>query len=78
MLFRKRPDAYFPSHIFKKQEKGLRRWIILSYGEDPGKTTESEFQKMISAWKGYEAAAIEFLFVNWVLSEKERRNQKKK
>lgn len=78
MLFRERPDAYFPSHIVKKQEKGLRRWIILSYGGDPEKTSESEFQQMTTHWQGYEAAALEFLFVNWVLSEKERRNKEKK
>lgn len=72
MLFRNRTDAVFPSNKSKGKEKGHRRWIIMSYGGDPHDTTEEEFQQMIADWKGYEAAALEFLFVNWVLSEKEK------
>jgi len=75
MLFRDRTDAYFPSHIVKKREKGLRRWIILSYGGDPEKTSEDTFQNMIKNWKGYEAAALEFMFLNYVLGKKERENR---
>lgn len=73
MLFRHRTDAVFPSNKNKGKEKGYRRWIIMSYGDDPHNTTEEEFQQIISAWEGYEAAALEFLFVNWVLSEKEKK-----
>ncbi|MFU8860624.1 MAG: DNA-3-methyladenine glycosylase family protein [Cyclonatronaceae bacterium] len=73
MMFRNRTDAVFPSDIDKGQEKGLRRWIILSYGGDPNHTTDKQFQHMISDWKGYESCALEFLFVNWVLSEKQKR-----
>ncbi len=72
MLFRERTDAIFPSNKKKGEEKGLRRWIIMSYGGDPDNTNEKEFQKMITNWNGYEAAAIEFLFVNWIVSHKKR------
>ncbi|GAA5522159.1 hypothetical protein LQ318_10430 [Aliifodinibius salicampi] len=72
MLFRNRTDAVFPSNKSKGKEKGHRRWIIMSYGDDPNNTTEEEFQQMISSWEGFEAAALEFLFVNWVLNEKEK------
>ncbi|MGD8427350.1 MAG: hypothetical protein PVH63_06940 [Balneolaceae bacterium] len=77
MLFRNRTDASFPSNKSSGEEKGLRKWIILSYGGDPDSISENEFKKMISDWKGFEASALEFLFVNWVLSEKERKQQKK-
>lgn len=73
MLFREKTDAVFPSNITKGEEKGLRRWIILSYGGDPSHTNDKEFQSMIKNWKGYEAAAIEFLFVNWVISSKKKK-----
>ena len=72
MLFREHTKAVFPSNMQKREEKGLRRWIIMSYGGDPSHTTEEQFLKMISAWKGYEASAIEFLFVNWVISQKKK------
>jgi len=75
MLFRNRTDAIFPSNKSSGKEKGHRRWIIGSYGGDPNNTSEETFQNMISSWKGYEAAALEFLFVNWVLSEKERKQK---
>jgi len=70
MLFRERTDAAFPSNQKKGEEKGLRKWIIMSYGGDPSDTSEDEFQEMISNWKGYEAAAIEFLFVNYMIGRK--------
>lgn len=70
MLFRNRTDAVFPSNQTKGEEKGLRKWIILSYGGDPTKTSEKQFQKTIKNWKGYEAAAIEFLFVNYMVEKK--------
>ena len=70
MLFRERTDAVFPSNIKKGEEKGLRKWIIMSYGGDPTDTSEKEFQGMISNWQGYEAAAIEFLFVNYMIGRK--------
>lgn len=73
MLFRERTDAVFPSNKNKGEEKGLRKWIIKSYGGDPGKVEEQEFQQMISNWEGYEAAAIEFMFVNWVISQKRKK-----
>lgn len=73
MLFREQTDAAFPSNITKGEEKGLRRWIIMSYGGDPSNTSEEKFQSMIKNWKGYEAAAIEFLFVNWVISSKKKK-----
>ena len=73
MLFRERPDAVFPSNKKKGKEKGHRRWIILNYGGDPDNTSETEFQEIIKNWQGYEAAALEFLFINWVLREKEKK-----
>lgn len=78
MLFRERTDAVFPSNKTKGEEKGLRKWIIMSYGGDPDNISEEDFQQMIANWQGYEAAALEFMFVNWVLSEKEKKRKKKK
>lgn len=73
MLFRETTEAVFPSNMQKGEEKGLRRWIIMSYGGDPSDTSEKQFLEMISNWKGYEAAAIEFLFVNYVINQKKNR-----
>ncbi len=73
MMMRGKTEAVFPSNKQKEEEKGLRRWIIWSYGGDPNNTSEEEFQKMISNWKGQEASALEFLYVDWILSEKEKR-----
>ena len=70
ILFRNRTDGWFASHVERGREKAVRRWIILSYGGDPDHTSEKDFLEMIRHWKGYEAAALEFLYVNWVLSEK--------
>lgn len=72
MLFRERTDAFFPSNKKKGEEKGLRKWIILSYGSDPGNTSEKEFDKMIQNWRGYEAAALEFLFVDYMIRKKKQ------
>jgi 3-methyladenine DNA glycosylase/8-oxoguanine DNA glycosylase len=72
MLYRERTDAYIPSNKKKGEEKGLRKWISLSYEEDPDKMDEQEFHQLIADWNGYEAPAIEFLFVGWVMSRKER------
>lgn len=76
MLFRERTDAFFPSNMTKGEEKGLRKWIIMSYDGDPSNTSEKEFQSFIKNWKGYEAAAIEFLFVNWIISSKKKKTKK--
>lgn len=75
MLFRNRTDASFPSNKTSGEEKGLRKWIILSYGGDPDTISEEDFQDMIANWKGYEAAALEFMFLNWVLGEKEKQQK---
>lgn len=76
MMMRGKTEASFPSNFQKGEEKGLRRWIIWSYGLDPNNTSEKEFQRLISNWKGQESAALEFMYVNWVLEEKERRAKK--
>jgi DNA-3-methyladenine glycosylase II len=76
MLYRNRPDAFFPSRLEKGEERGLRYWILRSYGADPHSTNEEEFQKIISTWKGYEACALEYLFADWVLGEKRRAVEK--
>lgn len=73
MLFRVRPDAVFPSNKSKGKEKGLRRWITMSYGEDPDTISEENFQELISNWKGQEALAVEYLFINYVMKMKERK-----
>jgi DNA-3-methyladenine glycosylase II len=76
-LYRNRTDAEFPSRIDKGMEMGFRRWIIGSYGEDPNTTSEARYRKLIAPWKGFEASAIEFLYVDWVVSEKRRAGAKK-
>jgi 3-methyladenine DNA glycosylase/8-oxoguanine DNA glycosylase len=76
IMMRGRPDAVFPSNRKKDQEKGLRRWIIWSYGEDPDTTTENRFLELIKSWKGYESAALEFLYLNYIMNEKEQRQKK--
>lgn len=76
MMMRARPDAVFPSEKKSGKEKGLRRWIIRSYGKDPNNTSEKEFQELIKNWNGYEAAALEFIYVNYVLREKEEQAKK--
>jgi 3-methyladenine DNA glycosylase/8-oxoguanine DNA glycosylase len=76
MLYRGRPDAFFPSRLEKGVERGLRFWILLSYGADPGNTSESTFNQIISAWKEHEACALEYLFADWVVSEKRKAVEK--
>ena len=76
IMMRGRTDAVFPSNKKKNQEKGLRRWIIWSYGEDPDATTEDRFQELTQAWKGCESAALEFLYLNYIMKEKEQRQKK--
>lgn len=69
MLSRGRADAAFPSNAVKGKEKGLRRWIIRSYGYDPDAITDTEFEDLIARWGGHEALAIEYLYYDWILSE---------
>lgn len=78
MMMRGRTDAVFPSNIQKGEEKGLRRWLIWSYGGDPNNCSEEEFLEFIKNWKGFESSALEFLYVNWILGEKERQAAKKR
>ena len=73
MLFRETTEAVFPSNMKSGEEKGLRRYIIRSYGGDPDNTSDKNFQKMIKNWKGFEAAAIEFMFVNYIINQKKKR-----
>ncbi len=72
MLSRNRTDASFPSNKNGGKEHGLRRWIIYSYGGDPNNISEEDFQDMIKNWKGYEASAIEFLYMHYIVSERKR------
>jgi 3-methyladenine DNA glycosylase/8-oxoguanine DNA glycosylase len=76
MLYRNRTDAVFPSRIEKEEEKGLRRWILLSYNADPDKTSEEDFKHLIRCWKGYESLALEHLYVDWIISEKKKKTQR--
>lgn len=76
LMMRGKTESVFPSNFQKGEEKGLRRWIVWSYGKDPNNTTEGEFQELIKNWKGYESPALEFMYVNWILEEKEKRAKK--
>ncbi|MEX0719297.1 MAG: hypothetical protein WD059_01430 [Balneolaceae bacterium] len=76
MMMRARTDAVFPSEKKAGEEKGLRRWIIRSYGENPDTISEKKFQQLIENWKGYEAAGLEFMYANYIISEKEKRAKK--
>lgn len=76
-LYRNRTDAEFPSRITKGMETGFRYWILRSYGEDPHTASEQRYREVIRTWAGYEASAIEFLYVDWVVSEKRRTAAKK-
>src|SRR5699024_2288721 len=59
MMFRERSDAYFvPQKTSKGKMKGHRKWISMSYGKKPETISGEEFQQLIAAWKGYEAAAL--------------------
>lgn len=73
MMFRNRPDAVFPSNVDKGVEKGIRKWIALSYGEDPDAMNEKEFKHLIRRWRGYEGLALEYLYVHWILQEKKKK-----
>ena len=39
--------------------------------------SESMHHELIKHWKGYESSALEFLYVNWILNEKEKKASKK-
>jgi 3-methyladenine DNA glycosylase/8-oxoguanine DNA glycosylase len=78
VLTRNRTDGAFPSTKKSGEETGLRRWIILSYGADPDSATDADFQSIIHSWQGYEAIAIEFLYLNWIHSYKRKKQAKKK
>lgn len=77
IMMRGQTGAIFPSSKQKGRELGLRRWIVMNYGEDPDTISDKHFHELIKYWKGYEAAALEFLFVDWVLFDKERKAKKK-
>jgi DNA-3-methyladenine glycosylase II len=78
MLYRPSTEAFFPSSKVKGEEKGLRKWIILSYGGDPSRTSDAAFERMIHSWKGCEASAIEFLHLNWVMEYKRRKAERRR
>lgn len=75
MIFRSRTDAVFPSNKDKGIEKGLRRWIAYSYGANPDEISDAEFLNLISTWKGFEALAIEFLYINYLVNEKKKQKR---
>ena len=70
MLRRNRSDAVFPSHKSNGKEKGIRRWILMSYGLDPHDTSEEDWQALRDRWRGYEALVSQYFYYDWVLSEK--------
>jgi 3-methyladenine DNA glycosylase/8-oxoguanine DNA glycosylase len=75
LIFRSRTDAVFPSNKDKGIEKGLRRWIAYSYGANPDELSDVDFLHLISRWKGYEALAIEFLYINYLVNEKKKQKR---
>lgn len=72
MIQRNRTDASFPSNKSKGKEKGLRRWIMYSYGVDPDEASEEDFQELTANWRGYESMAIRFLYYDYIMREKEK------
>lgn len=73
MHFRNRTDCTFPSNRNRDgEEKGLRRWLIGAYGGTADEADEAEFLASISAWRNYEAMALRFLYIDYVLREKKR------
>jgi hypothetical protein len=48
-----------------------------SYREKPYTNSEKKLQNLISNWNGNKAAALEFLYVNWIISEKEKKGKEK-
>ncbi|MGM0556581.1 MAG: DNA-3-methyladenine glycosylase family protein [Myxococcota bacterium] len=71
LLRRNRTDAIFPSEKTKGKEKGIRRWILMSYGLDPHDTPEDEWQQLHDRWRGYETLVSAYFFYNWVMEQKE-------
>lgn len=73
MHVRARPDCSFPSNRDKDgNEKGLRRWLVYAYGEDPNQTDQARFEALLVAWHGYEAMALRFLYLDWILTERQK------
>lgn len=77
LLYRERTDAVFPSRMEKGVEVGFRRWIITSYGVDPNTATQEEFEYLIRRWRGFEASALEFLYVDWIVRMKKNKASKR-
>lgn len=71
LLRRNRSDAVFPSHKTKGKEKGIRRWILMSYGMDAHDTPEDEWQALHDRWRGYEALVSQYFYYNWIMEQKE-------
>lgn len=69
MLRRNRPDACFPSHQSDGKEKGIRRWLLMAYDEDPDETSEEEWQKLRSRWEGFEALVSQYLYFDWQMRQ---------
>lgn len=71
MHFRAQPHCTFPSRKDRDgKEKGLRRWFIKAYGGDPDTVSDAEFQQMLATWQGYEALALRFLYIDWILTDR--------
>lgn len=77
VLTRNKTDGAFPSTKKSGEETGLRKWIIMSYGADPDHCSDADFVKLIHSWRGYEAIAIEFLYLNWIHAYKRKKQAKK-
>lgn len=74
MHYRNRSDAVFPSVKDKDgHEKGLRRWLIRSYGADPDTISETEYTRLLATWRGYEAVALRYLYIDWIMEDRRKR-----
>jgi 3-methyladenine DNA glycosylase/8-oxoguanine DNA glycosylase len=75
MLTRSRTDAFYPSIASKGEEQGFRRWIQLAYGRPPVPMENDAFASLIANWKGFEAVAMEFMYINWIHEYKQQKNK---
>lgn len=75
MLTRSRTDAFYPSIASKGEEQGFRRWIQLAYGRPSVPMDNEAFASLIAHWKGFEAVAMEFMYINWIHEYKQQKNK---
>jgi hypothetical protein len=72
MLRRNRNDGFFPSDLTNGREKGIRRWLLMHYGEDP-QAPDEVFQAIHDKWRGFESLVSSYLYYDHVMTQKEER-----